>query len=120
VANTYAAGSTPSQSPLFDKTYRIDETLDQHIQNKSSLTYSLDFAAEPGSKIVSARFIEDSATAVSEKNLNISADRTKVTFTFRLESGPFYDRWRGWWHGQVVLTMQRVPQALQPSVNNCD
>jgi Trypsin-like peptidase domain len=107
-----ADGDGAAQAPIFERPYAVDETFDEHKEGKSSKTYSIDFQADPGAKITAARLAEESAAAAFDKVLNIQADRSKVTFTFRLESGPFYDRWRGWWHGQVVLTQQRdTPQA---------
>ncbi|UFZ06356.1 serine protease [Bradyrhizobium ontarionense] len=109
-ASTDGGGAV--QAPIFERPYAVDETFDEHREGKSSKTYSIDFQADPGSKITAARLAEASAAAVFDKVLNIQGDRSKVTFKFRLESGPFYDRWRGWWHGQVVLTQQRdTPQA---------
>jgi hypothetical protein len=65
------------------------------------------FQADPGAEITTARLAEESAAAAYDEVLNIQGDRSKITFKFRVESGPFHDRWRGSWHGQVVLTQQR-------------
>ena len=112
-------GGGPAQAPLFDRSYRVDETYDDHKADKSSKTYSLDFQADTGAKIVSVRMVEESAAAANDKAVNIQGDRTKATFKFRLESGPFFDRWRGWWHGQVVLTQQQEVQQPQARAS-CD
>jgi hypothetical protein len=42
-----------------------------------------------------------------------------VSFKVRLESGPFYDRTRGWWHGQIILTQQRDSDQNQAKAG-CD
>ncbi len=118
VTTTGGAANT-SQAPLFDRSYQIDETRDEHAEAKTSKNYSYDFPADSGAKIVSARYVETSANAASDKVLNISSDRTNVNFKVRLESGPFYDRWRGWWHGQVILTQQRGSDQNQAKAG-CD
>lgn len=94
----------------FDKTYRVDETRDVHEAfSNSSQTFDVPLKADDRATIVSARLVEESATAASDKRITISEDRKSATFHFRLESGPSFDRWRGWWHGQVVLTQQTAP-----------
>lgn len=108
-----------SKAPLFDRSYQVDQTRDEHSDaNRTSKDYAFDFQADSDAKIISARYIETSANAASDKVINISADRTKATFKVRLESGPFYDRWRGWWHGQIILTQQRE-SGPNPSKAGC-
>lgn len=102
-----------SPGPLVDKSFRVDETKDDHDSTATSKHYNFDFKAENGTKVVTARLVEESAAAVYDKVLNINNDRTNVNFRFRLESGPFYDRWRGWWHGQVLLTLQAQSAATK-------
>jgi hypothetical protein len=102
-----------SKAPLFDRSYQIDQTRDEHSDaNTTSKDYYFEFQADSGAKIISARYVEASANKASDKVIDISGDRTKATFKVRLESGPFYDRWRGWWHGQVILT-QRESETSQ-------
>jgi hypothetical protein len=116
-ASPTPAGNT---APLFDRAFQVDETKDDHGSSTSSKYYERTFSADPKSMIVSARFVETSAAAASDKLLNISADRASATFRFRLESGPFYDQWRGWWHGQIVLTEQSTDVARPPVAASCE
>ena len=39
---------------------------------------------------------------------NVDAGRASAKLTFRLTSGPLYDRWRGWLHGTVTLTQDKA------------
>jgi hypothetical protein len=111
----------PATPQIADKIFRVDETRDTHEAfSNSSQTFDILFYAEPDTTIVSARLVEESAAAASDKRVTISPDRKTATFHFRLESGPSCDRWRGWWHGQVVLTEQTgspaevIQKAEQP------
>jgi hypothetical protein len=119
IAVTAAVSKDFQTPPLFDRSYKVDETYDEHKIAKSSKTYSFDFPAETGAKIVSARFVEESAAAASDRVITIRDDRTQANFKFRLESGPVFDQWRGWWHGQIVLTQQRDPEQQQQTQADC-
>ena len=102
----------PTASNVFDRSFRVDETRDTHDTfSNSSQTFDVPFSADDGATIISARLVEESAAAASDKRATISPDRKTATFHFRLESGPSFDRWRGWWHGQVVLTEQTEQTA---------
>ncbi|CAA2158490.1 hypothetical protein MBRA_03764 [Methylobacterium brachiatum] len=95
-------------STLFERSYQVDQTKDDHGMAKDSKYYNFTFDADKNSTITSAKLIETSAASAGDKSLNISADRKSATFRFKLESGPIYDQTRGWWHGQVVLTQQKT------------
>jgi S1-C subfamily serine protease len=103
----------------YERSYQIDETNDEHNASKSSKTYTRTFQADPNATIISARYSETSQNGSGDKVLNIGADRKSVEFRFRLESGPFYDRWRGWWHGQVILTQQHESTSASRSGPDC-
>jgi hypothetical protein len=108
-----------SASTLFDRSFRVDQTKDDHQMSKSSKYYEFPFKANPGAKIVTGRLVEESANSADDKSLNISGDRTEAVFRFKLESGPVYDQWRGWWHGQVVLTQRNEQNGQQDALEAC-
>lgn len=92
---------------IIERSYQIDETYDEHPGlAPTSKEYRITKAADPGHKIVDARVVRQSDTRVSDLVTSISPDRRSVELKFRLTAGPIFDRWRGWLHGQLILTMQ--------------
>jgi hypothetical protein len=110
------SGSELAVAQLFDRSFRVDETYDEHEPfSRSSRSYDLPFVAETDATIAAAKLAEESAAAAFDKSLTIGGDRKSANFHFRLDSGPAYDQTRGWWHGQVILTEQRATPSKGPS-----
>jgi hypothetical protein len=94
-------------SGTIERSYQIDETYDDHSSlAPTSKDYSIIKNADPGFVIVDARMVRSSDTRVSDLSTNISADRRSVDLKFKLSAGPIFDQWRGWLHGQLILTMK--------------
>ena len=103
-----APQQSPTGSGTIERSYQIDETYDEHPGiAPTSKEYRITRNADPGYIIVDARVLRQSDTRVSDLAINISTDRRSVELKFRLTAGPIFDRWRGWLHGQLILTMQR-------------
>lgn len=95
-------------SKTIERSYQIDETNDDHNGlSPSSRDYRIIQNSDPGYYIVDARLVRQSDTRVSDLNINVSADRQSVELKFKLSAGPVFDRWRGWLHGQLILTMAK-------------
>ena len=75
---------------------------------KSSRTYVKRVLAEPGYIIESCDARAQSANNARSTVCVIAVDGKSAEFTTKLESGPFYDRWRGWWHGDLTLKQHLI------------
>jgi hypothetical protein len=86
----------------------FSETLDAHSNLFRTTTRSFErrFPAQPGFKIVEAKFIEKSATRVG--NFQVQTTDGEATVRFQLTSGPSVDRYRGWLHGDLVLVQAEI------------
>ncbi len=95
-------------TPKIERSYQIDETYDEHIGiAPTSKEFRITKQADPDHVIIDARMVPQSETRVSDLTISISPDRRAVELKFKLTAGPAFDRWRGWLHGQLILTMQR-------------
>jgi hypothetical protein len=110
---SYVGETCASPQPLrtarttVERSYQIDETYDDHPSlAPTSKEYRITKNADPGHMIVDARMVRQSDTRVSDLTINISPDRKTVELKFKLTAGPAFDRWRGWLHGQLILTME--------------
>ncbi|MBX3520796.1 MAG: trypsin-like peptidase domain-containing protein [Xanthobacteraceae bacterium] len=99
-----------NQSPaVLSKVFRVDETKDDHPNvNPHSRPYKVEYEAEPGYAIEKCEWIEESAASASDKHCNVGPGGRYATFHFRLTSGPFFDRWRGWVHGYIKVTQTKL------------
>ena len=102
-----AAPSQGGETQSFERSFQVDETKDDHGGSANSRHYESNFAAENGAEITDARFNATSEAHSFDRSVVISGDRKSATLRFRLESGPIYDQYRGWIHGQVVLVQRR-------------
>jgi len=109
--------SGPQQPEVYDKSFPVDVTRSNHEATASEGDYSKFFQADPGAKIVSAHLSESSAANVAARDLVIANDGSSAKFILRLRSGPFFDQFRGWWTGAVVVTQQRLSEA--PTHDEC-
>jgi S1-C subfamily serine protease len=91
-----------------ERSYQVDETYDEHPGlSPTSKEYRIVQKADPGHVIVDARLVRQSDTRVSDLTVTVAPDRKSVELKFKLMAGPLFDRWRGWLHGQLILTMRR-------------
>jgi hypothetical protein len=73
----------------------------------SSGEYNATCAARAGFRIVKAELIRESDNNLSDVRLTTTPDGSQVVLSFRLTSGPIYDRWRGWLNGRIVTEQER-------------
>ena len=62
--------------------------------------------AANGYRIVDHEYLEHSATKVSERQVKIAPDGSYLEMTYKLTSGPGYDRWRGWLAATIVTIQE--------------
>lgn len=62
--------------------------------------------ATKGYRIVDHEYLEHSATKVSERQIKIAPDGSYLEMTYKLTSGPGYDRWRGWLAATIVTIQE--------------
>lgn len=95
------------------KVFEISQTKDDHPLPLSdhSRTYTETFLAGPDFRIVEATFRPSSAARAGDIKHNISPDGSKITFSYRLTSGPAVDRYRGWLHGDLVVKQEQLTPA---------
>lgn len=107
-SNDGGCAPTPVALPkTFERSYQIDETNDDHQGfAESTKSYSIKKDADPNTIITDVRVVNQSDTRVSDLNINIAPDRRSAELRFKLAAGPVFDRWRGWLHGQFILTLQ--------------
>ena len=88
----------------------ISQTLESHqeVFGKTTRKYELSFPARQGFRIVEAKFMESNATRVSDFSVEIEDEGQRAVVRFKLTSGPAVDRFRGWLHGNLVLTQEQV------------
>jgi S1-C subfamily serine protease len=90
--------------------YPVSQLKDDHAYFPDSRNYDRSFPAQQGFRITGARFVADSANHVTKgPDVEIVDNGQRVVVRFSLESGPFFDRWRGWLSGNVVTTQRRSP-----------
>jgi hypothetical protein len=90
--------------------YTVSETKDDHpvVLASHSRNYQSRFQAEPGYKIVACIPKAESANNAHDITCNIESGAGSALFSYRLESGPVVDQWRGWWTGFVTLRQERM------------
>jgi S1-C subfamily serine protease len=107
-SNDSACLQTPVAPPkTFERSYQIDEANDDHQGfPENTKLYSIVKNADPNTIITDARIVKQSDTRVNNLNINIAPYRRSAELRFQLAAGPVFDRWRGWLHGQFILTLQ--------------
>jgi hypothetical protein len=110
-AKTLIAAITDKAVPdlvRINRNYTISETKDDHpvVFASHSRDYAKRFEAEPGYRVVACTFQAESANHSSDPVCNVAPGGNSADFTFRLESGPLVDQWRGWWAGIVTLSQE--------------
>lgn len=77
----------------------------------SSKSYSTGrLEAARGYRIVDHQYLEHSATQVSERQVKIAPDGSYLEMTYKLTSGPGYDRRRGWLAATIVTIQEPKEQ----------
>jgi S1-C subfamily serine protease len=101
-------GTAPA---LIDVSYGFDDTKDDHPSlSPDRRTYRYVKAAQPGYVIRTAKVVVEHRNNVSAQPVTEITDGGRsVVVTYQLESGPIFDRWRGWIDGRVE-TQQQIEQ----------
>lgn len=88
----------------------VDRLQETHEAGVTRTDYDDVFPAQSGFVIATAEFHASSANKiVAGPDVVVSPDRNSVHVRYSIESGPFYDRWRGWLDG----TLQTVQNAVK-------
>ena len=93
---------------VIHRSYGVSETKDDHAFAASSRSFQRTFDAQPGYAISGASFKEFSKNHGSVVSVVVQPDGSSVQVTFSLESGPFYDRWRGWLDGSLITEQRKL------------
>jgi hypothetical protein len=108
------AGSVNSaiQPPPLQKitmVYRVDdENVDHSSISPTEKSFERSFAAQDGFRITSASFQSASANHVKDgPRFAIVDNGARIIVRYTLESGPFFDQWRGWLVGSINTTQER-------------
>jgi len=98
-------GANPSQVAI---AFSFDDTKSDHpSQSPNRRNYHHIFAAEPGYTFESFKIVVDHRNHIaSEPTATIIAGGKSIDLTYVLESGPFFDRWRGWIDGRIETTQK--------------
>lgn len=87
--------------------YPIDLTKSDHPSfNPDSRGFTKIFPAEPNYTIESVNFVAASQSKADNPQVVIAPDKSSVRFETTIQSGPFFDQWRGWISGQLVTTQK--------------
>lgn len=91
--------------------FHLSRLQDAHEVNVTRRSYTDVFEAPSGFVFEEVlRFTEISRNHVPMlAPPQISEDRRSVTIRYAIESGPFYDRWRGWLDATVGMKLRAVP-----------
>lgn len=73
----------------------------------SSGEYSVVCKASTGYRITKWDLVRTSENNLSDVRFTPTPDGSQVVMSFRLTSGPIYDRWRGWLHGSLVVQQEK-------------
>lgn len=105
-----ASRAQQSKPDVIEKSYLLEKVKDDHpyLFSRSRETYTQDFKAEPGYKIIKYEFQLGSSNNHRIYEIK-QVDDTTIRISFRLTSGPVFDQWRGWVRGTVKTTQQRIP-----------
>ncbi|VAW66889.1 hypothetical protein MNBD_GAMMA08-2201 [hydrothermal vent metagenome] len=92
-------------SGVFEKTYLFAKTNNYHSSIKPKKKhYKKSYRAEEGYVFSDVKLDVETINHASTPKYKISDDKKDLTVEVTLESGPFYDRWRGWIKVAVVTT----------------
>lgn len=106
------AGPVPSMPGRLSRSYGVEQLQAIHAVNLSPTKRRygpFTYGATAGYRIVSCTFAPVSINHASELSCNVAPDGTSAIFSYALESGPAFDRWRGWLNGTVVIAQEKLP-----------
>ena len=90
-------------------TYTIDVMKDDHPDPISphKREYGTGIIkAQPGYKIVSYEVVNYSANGLSNAHAIIPEDKSSIDYKYTLESGPVWDRYRGWFKAELITIQE--------------
>lgn len=95
--------------PTISISYGFDDTKDDHPSfSPDRRTYRYIKPAQPGYLIRAAKVIVEHRNHVTTEPVTEIVDAGRaVVVTYTLESGPMFDRWRGWIDGRVETAQQQ-------------
>lgn len=102
---------TKSTSVVVNREEKIRAHKSDHpsYRGKNSRDYNRTFRASPNARIVGHSWNETDAANAGPLSFEIRDNGSLGVASFRLTSGPKYDRWDGWLRG--VLTIQEVKEV---------
>jgi S1-C subfamily serine protease len=74
--------------------------------NPDSRVYTKVFPAQPNYTIESAQFVSASQNKAGPPQIIVSPDKSSLRFETNIQSGPFFDQWRGWLVGELITTQK--------------
>jgi hypothetical protein len=96
---------TAEDSGVFEKSYLFAKTNNYHSSfSAKKKNYTASYKAEEGYVFSDVKFDVETINHASTPKYKISDDKKTLTVEVSLESGPFYDRWRGWIKATVITT----------------
>lgn len=92
----------------FARSYTVTQVKDDHpALTPDYRAYEERFSAEPGYKITQCEWNSASENHVEKISCAIEQGGSRANFTYRLFSGPTFDRYRGWLYATVTIRQQR-------------
>lgn len=109
VAATATPVSVGDQPATLMRAFSVSETKDDHpkLLEPDTRSYSQTFSAEPGYLIDSCTWHGISENHHSDVVCNVAPGGRTATLTYKLTSGPPFDRWRGWLSGSITLSQRK-------------
>lgn len=101
-------------APALRQTSRIQVrvVLDRHDLTITKKDYDRPYSADTGKRIVECAFESVSSANNGRVACVFAPDGSSANLRFRLRSGPFFDRWRGWIDGRVRLVQTSIAAAV--------
>jgi hypothetical protein len=97
--------SNPATSAIF----KIQEEQTVHLSGPTKIPYQRIYVAPAGYQIADTAILVGSSNGLSGQFVKIDEDKKTATVQFVLESGPLWDRKRGWFDGELRVNL--VPQG---------
>lgn len=93
---------------LVQRSLTIAVTKDDRIMPWSTdRPYEHRITADPGYRITQCTWRASSANYVAKERCVIDENGENAVFSFELTSGPFWNRYRGWWGGLMLVDQRR-------------
>ena len=104
--------TTPDLPSRLSRSYGLEQLQAIHelgLQPTKRTYGPFTYAATAGYRIVGCTFAPISVNHASELSCSVAPDGKSAVFRYSLESGPIFDRWRGWLNGALVLRQEKLP-----------